>query len=53
MTKKDKKSIKRKVVLSGKPYENVKNLIGSVSNGIPDLGEEHRKHLLRKFRGRV
>jgi len=53
MTKKDKKGIKRKIVLSGKPYEKVKNLIGSVSTGISDLGEKHRKHLLRKFRGRV
>lgn len=51
MTKKDKKSIKRKIVLSGKPYEKVKTLIGSVSTGISDLGEKHRKHLLRKLKG--
>jgi hypothetical protein len=27
------------------PYEKVKDLIGNVSGGIPDLGESHRKHL--------
>lgn len=53
MTKKGKKDIKWKTVLSGKPYEKAKNLIGSVSTGISDLGEKHRKHLLRKFKGRV
>lgn len=33
-----------------KPYEKVKNLIGSVSSGISDLGEAHRKHLIRRFK---
>ncbi len=33
-----------------KPYEKVKNLIGSISSGMPDLGEAHKKHLLRKFK---
>lgn len=32
------------------PYERVKDLIGTVSSGIPDLGESHRKHLVKKFR---
>jgi len=34
----------------GTPYDRVKNLIGSVSSGIPDLGTEHRKHLLNKIK---
>jgi len=51
MAKMNKKSIKRKIVLSGKPYEKVKNLIGSVSTGLNDLGEKHRKYLLRKLKG--
>jgi metal-responsive CopG/Arc/MetJ family transcriptional regulator len=34
----------------GIPYEKVKNLIGTVSSGISDLGESHRKYLLKKFR---
>jgi metal-responsive CopG/Arc/MetJ family transcriptional regulator len=34
----------------GKPYEKVKNLIGSITSGISDLGEAHRKHLLKKFK---
>ena len=32
------------------PYEKVKDLIGSVSSGVSDLGEAHRKHLLKKFK---
>lgn len=32
------------------PYASVKHLLGSVSSGISDLGESHRKHLLGKFR---
>lgn len=32
------------------PYERVKDLIGNVSSGIPDLGESHRKHLLKKLK---
>jgi len=34
----------------GRPYERVKYLIGTVSSGIPDLGEAHRKHLLEKIK---
>jgi metal-responsive CopG/Arc/MetJ family transcriptional regulator len=37
----------------GKPYEKVKYLIGSVSSGIPDLGEAHRKYLLEKIKKHV
>ena len=32
------------------PYDRVKSLLGSLSSGIPDLGESHREHLLRKFK---
>jgi len=32
------------------PYGRVKNLIGKVESGIPDLGEAHRDHLRRRFR---
>jgi len=32
-----------------RPYEKVKNLIGSITSGISDLREAHRKHLLKKF----
>jgi len=31
------------------PYEKVKDLIGTVSSGVSDLGESHRKHLLRRL----
>ncbi len=33
-----------------KPYEKVKKLIGTVSSGVSDLGEAHRKHLLKKIK---
>lgn len=33
-----------------RPYEKVKNLIGTISSGISDLGEAHRKYLLKKFK---
>jgi len=32
------------------PYERVHRLVGSLHSGIPDLGEAHREHLLKKFR---
>jgi metal-responsive CopG/Arc/MetJ family transcriptional regulator len=31
-----------------KPYDKVANIIGSVSSGIPDLGEAHRKYLSKR-----
>ncbi|MBI5605833.1 MAG: hypothetical protein HY879_21070 [Deltaproteobacteria bacterium] len=33
-----------------KPYDQVKGLIGSVSSGIPNLGEAHREYLVNKFK---
>jgi hypothetical protein len=27
--------------------------VGSVDTGVPDLGERHREHLIRLFRGRT
>ncbi len=32
------------------PYEKVKNLLGVVESGIPDLGSDHRKHLLERIK---
>ncbi len=32
------------------PYERVADIIGTVSSGIPDLGEAHRKYLIRKIK---
>lgn len=34
----------------GQPYDKVKDLLGSYSSGIPNLGEAHREHLLRRLR---
>ena len=33
-----------------RPYDRVKNLLGSVASGVPDLGEAHQEHLRRRFR---
>lgn len=33
-----------------KPYDRVKELIGSVESGVPDLGSNHREHLKSRFR---
>jgi hypothetical protein len=33
-----------------RPYEKIKSLIGSISSGISDLGESHRKYLLKQFK---
>ncbi len=32
------------------PYERVADIIGMVSSGIPDLGEAHRRHLVKKIK---
>lgn len=36
-----------------KPYEQVKNLIGSLASGLPDLGESHRKYLVERIKRHV
>jgi metal-responsive CopG/Arc/MetJ family transcriptional regulator len=36
-----------------RPYERVKDLIGSVSTGISDLGSDHRKYLLERIKNRA
>jgi 3-oxoacyl-(acyl-carrier-protein) synthase len=33
-----------------KPYDRVANIIGTISSGITDLGEAHRRHLLKKMK---
>lgn len=33
-----------------RPFDRVKDLVGSARSGIPDLGTRHREHLLRKLR---
>ena len=33
-----------------KPYDRVAKLLGTLSSGIPDLGESHRKYLLTKLK---
>jgi predicted DNA-binding protein len=33
-----------------RPYERVRDLLGSLDSGVPDLGSRHREHLLAYFR---
>ena len=33
-----------------RPIEQVRDLIGSVASGVPDLGQRHREHLIRRLR---
>ena len=38
---------------SGRPADRVRDLLGSVQSGIPDLGTRHREHLIARVpRGR-
>jgi len=32
-----------------KPFAKVKHLLGIVESGVPDLGQRHRDHLLKKI----
>jgi len=34
----------------GAPFDLVKDLIGSIDTGLPDLGESHRKYLTERIR---
>jgi hypothetical protein len=35
-----------------RPYDAVKDLIGSLDSGVSDIGSRHREHLLARFRKR-
>jgi hypothetical protein len=45
-----KKFIEEYDDITAKPYAKVKHLLGVVESGIPDLGQRHRKHLLKKIK---
>ena len=32
------------------PIERVRDLLGAVESGVPDLGQNHREHLIRRLR---
>ena len=32
------------------PYKRVSSLIGAIESGVPDLGQAHRKHLLKRIK---
>lgn len=33
-----------------KPFDTIKHLLGIVESGVPDLGQHHRKHVLKKMK---
>ena len=33
-----------------RPVELVRDLLGSIESGVPDLGQHHREHLIRRLR---
>ena len=33
-----------------RPIERVRDLLGRVESGIPDVGQRHREHLIRRLR---
>jgi Arc/MetJ-type ribon-helix-helix transcriptional regulator len=38
------------VETDGRPIERVRDLLGSVESGVPDLGQRHREYLLRRVK---
>ncbi len=33
-----------------RPVERVRDLLGRIESGVPDLGQRHREHLIRRLR---
>ncbi len=33
-----------------RPVERVRDLLGHIQSGVPDLGQRHREHLIRRLR---
>jgi len=33
-----------------RPIERVRDLLGAIESGVPDLGQRHREHLIRRLR---
>ena len=33
-----------------RPIERVRDLLGRIESGVPDLGQRHREHLIRRLR---
>ncbi len=38
------------VELEERPIERVRDLLGQIESGVPDLGQRHREYLLRRLR---
>ena len=38
------------VEIEQRPIERVRDLLGQIESGVPDLGQHHREYLLRRLR---
>jgi predicted transcriptional regulator len=38
------------VEVENRPIERVRDLLGRVESGVPDLGQRHREHLVKRIR---
>jgi predicted DNA-binding protein len=38
------------VETDGRPIERVRDLLGKVESGVPDLGQRHREYLVRRLK---
>ncbi len=38
------------VEIEERPIEHVRDLLGQIESGVPDLGQRHREYLLRRLR---
>lgn len=36
--------------VASRPIDQVRDLLGSVESGVPDLGQRHREHLIARLR---
>ena len=36
--------------VASRPIDRVRDLLGSVESGVPDLGQRHREHLIARLR---
>jgi metal-responsive CopG/Arc/MetJ family transcriptional regulator len=36
--------------VEGRPIDRVRDLLGSIDSGVPDLGQRHREYLIKRLR---
>lgn len=38
------------IATSERPFDRVSDLVGRIESGVPDLGQNHRAHLIKRIR---